>query len=65
MYGIALFAFQLLPGGPAWTGVVTMAVGAPTAAIGILYALGERDIKRFLAWLADAAARREAPGACR
>jgi len=50
VYGIALFAFRLLPGGPAWTGVVTMAIGALTAAIGILYALGERDIKRFLAF---------------
>lgn len=50
VYGIALFAFRLLPGGPAWTGVLTMAVGALTAAIGILYALSERDIKRFLAF---------------
>ncbi len=50
VYGIALFGFRLLPGGPAWTGIVTMAIGALTAAIGILYALGERDIKRFLAF---------------
>jgi hydrogenase-4 component B len=50
VYGIALFAFRLLPAGPAWRGVVTMAAGAVTAAIGILYALNERDIKRFLAF---------------
>jgi hydrogenase-4 component B len=50
VYGIALFGFELLPTGPAWRGVLTMAAGAVTAAIGILYALNERDIKRFLAF---------------
>ena len=50
VYGIALFAFRLLPAGPAWRGILTMAAGAITAAIGILYALNERDIKRFLAY---------------
>lgn len=49
-YGIALFAFRLLPIGPGWLGLLTMAAGAVTAAIGILYALGERDLKRFLAF---------------
>ncbi|HEY6309368.1 MAG TPA: proton-conducting transporter membrane subunit, partial [Streptosporangiaceae bacterium] len=49
-YGIALFAFQLDPVGGAWPGLVTMGAGAITAAIGILYALRERDIKRFLAF---------------
>jgi hydrogenase-4 component B len=50
VYGIALVGFRLLPDGPGWRGILTMAVGALTAAIGILYALGERDIKRFLAY---------------
>jgi formate hydrogenlyase subunit 3/multisubunit Na+/H+ antiporter MnhD subunit len=50
VYGIALFGFVLLPDGPAWRGILTMAAGAVTAAIGILYALNERDIKRFLAF---------------
>ena len=50
VYGIALFAFQLDPVGGAWPGLVTMGAGAVTAAIGILYALRERDIKRFLAY---------------
>jgi len=49
-YGIALFAFRLLPVGPAWIGLLTMGAGALTAAIGILYALNERDLKRFLAF---------------
>ena len=49
-YGIALFAFFLLPTPAAWVGVLTMAAGAVTAAIGILYALNERDLKRFLAF---------------
>ncbi len=49
-YGIALFAFRLLPTGPAWVGLLTMAAGAVSAAIGILYALNERDLKRFLAF---------------
>jgi hydrogenase-4 component B len=50
VYGIALFGFALLPEGPAWRGILTMGAGAVTAAIGILYALNERDIKRFLAF---------------
>jgi hydrogenase-4 component B len=49
-YGIALFAFFLLPTPAAWVGLLTMAAGAVTAAIGILYALNERDLKRFLAY---------------
>jgi hydrogenase-4 component B len=49
-YGIALFAFRLLPIASGWLGLVTMAAGAATAAIGILYALNERDLKRFLAF---------------
>ena len=50
VYGIALFAFELDPvggAGPAW---LPMGGGAVTAAIGILYALRERNIKRFLAY---------------
>ena len=50
VYGIALFAFTLLPGGPAWWGLVTMGFGAISAVLGILYALMERDLKRFLAF---------------
>ena len=50
VYGILLFAVELLGPGPAWWGLVTMGLGAVTAVIGILYALTERDIKRFLAY---------------
>ncbi|MHB8294728.1 MAG: proton-conducting transporter transmembrane domain-containing protein, partial [Acidimicrobiales bacterium] len=50
IYGIALFAFVLLPGGPAWWGLLTMGLGAVSAVLGILYALMELDMKRFLAY---------------
>jgi hydrogenase-4 component B len=50
VYGIVLFAFELLRRGPAWWGLLAMALGALSAAIGILYALVEADLKRFLAY---------------
>lgn len=50
VYGIFLFAFQLAPAGPAWWGILTMGIGAISAVLGILYALTEREIKRFLAY---------------
>ena len=50
VYGIALFGFVLVPRGPAWWGLVTMGFGAISAVLGILYALMERDLKRFLAY---------------
>ena len=50
VYGIALFGVVLLAGGPAWWGIVTMCFGALSAVLGILYALMERDLKRFLAF---------------
>jgi hydrogenase-4 component B len=50
VYGIALFGVQLLAGGPAWWGLTVMGLGAASAVLGILYALMERDLKRFLAF---------------
>jgi len=50
VFGIALFGFELLPGGPAWWGILTMGLGALSAGLGILYGLMERDLKRFLAY---------------
>lgn len=50
VYGVMLFAFELLGRGPAWWGLLAMALGALSALIGILYALMERDLKRFLAY---------------
>jgi hydrogenase-4 component B len=50
VYGIMLFAFVLLGAGPGWWGLVTMTLGAISALVGILYAISERDLKRFLAY---------------
>ena len=50
VYGIALVGIVLLAGGPAWWGLATMGFGAISAVLGILYALMERDLKRFLAY---------------
>ncbi len=50
VFGIALFGFELERGGPAWWGLLTMGLGALSAVLGILYALMERDLKRFLAY---------------
>ncbi|MGH9028284.1 MAG: proton-conducting transporter membrane subunit, partial [Acidimicrobiales bacterium] len=50
VYGIALFGFELLGRGSPWWGLLTMSVGAISALLGILYALMERDLKRFLAY---------------
>jgi hydrogenase-4 component B len=50
VYGIALFGVTLLRGGPAWWGLLTMGLGAASAVLGILYALMEKDLKRFLAF---------------
>jgi hydrogenase-4 component B len=50
VYGIALFGLELLGPAPAWWGLFMLALGALSAAIGILYAVMERDQKRFLAY---------------
>jgi len=50
VYGVMLFAFQLLVGGPMWWGVLTTVAGAVTAVIGVLYAVVEADFKRLLAF---------------
>jgi len=50
VYGIALFGLELERGGPGWWGLVVMIAGAVSALLGILYALMERDLKRFLAF---------------
>lgn len=50
VYGIALFGFELLHGGPGWWGLVVMILGAVSALLGVLYALMERELKRFLAF---------------
>lgn len=50
IYGIVRFAVQLLGPGPVWWGFVVVSIGSISALLGILYALMERDIKRFLAY---------------
>ncbi len=50
IYGMVLVWVELVPGGPAWWGLVVLALGAASAVLGILYALMERDWKRFLAY---------------
>jgi formate hydrogenlyase subunit 4 len=41
---------DLLGGGPAWWGLLLIAVGAGSALLGVLYALTEDDLKRLLAY---------------
>jgi hydrogenase-4 component B len=50
IYGIALFGVELVAHGPGWWGLMVMGFGAVSAVLGILYALMERDLKRFLAY---------------
>ncbi|HUY60594.1 MAG TPA: proton-conducting transporter membrane subunit [Candidatus Dormibacteraeota bacterium] len=50
IYGMVLVGVELVPGGPAWWGLVMLALGVASAVLGILYALMERDWKRFLAY---------------
>ena len=50
IYGIALFGLELEHGGPGWWGLVVMIAGAVSALLGILYALMEHELKRFLAF---------------
>lgn len=50
VYGIVRFAIVLLRPWPLWWGIAVASVGAISALLGILYALSERDLKRFLAY---------------
>jgi formate hydrogenlyase subunit 3/multisubunit Na+/H+ antiporter MnhD subunit len=50
VYGIVRLGWDLLGGGPAWWGVVVLAVGAVSALFGILHALMASDLKRLLAY---------------
>lgn len=50
VYGIVRFAVETVGVGPAWWGFVVAGIGSLSAILGILYALMERDIKRFLAY---------------
>jgi formate hydrogenlyase subunit 3/multisubunit Na+/H+ antiporter MnhD subunit len=49
IYGIVRMT-ALLPAGEVWWGAVLLAVGAVSAVVGIVFAMGQRDIKRLLAY---------------
>ncbi len=50
VYGALLVSIRLLPGGPAWWGLLLMALGAVSAVYGILQASVATDLKRMLAY---------------
>ncbi|SFO48970.1 Formate hydrogenlyase subunit 3/Multisubunit Na+/H+ antiporter, MnhD subunit [Bradyrhizobium sp. Ghvi] len=50
VYGFVRIVFDLLPEPVWWWSMVVLLVGGPTATLGVLYALMQRDIKRVLAY---------------
>lgn len=50
IYGFVKLVFEVLGGGPAWWGVLILAIGTVSALLGVMYALMEHDIKRLLAY---------------
>ena len=50
VYGLLRVGLDLLGGGPAWWGALLIGLGAVSAALGVLYALMENDLKRLLAY---------------
>ncbi len=50
LYGFLLVVFRFLSNGPLWWGGLVAFVGAITALLGIIHALGQRDQKRMLAF---------------
>ncbi len=50
IYGLLRIAIDVLGPGPDWWGLVVIVIGAASAALGVLYALMERDLKRLLAF---------------
>jgi len=50
VYGFVRFAFDFLAGGPSWSGYPILVAGAVSGLLGVLYAIGEHDLKRLLAY---------------
>jgi hydrogenase-4 component B len=50
VYGLLRVSLDLMGGGPAWWGGVTLGLGAVSGLLGVLYALMENDLKRLLAY---------------
>ena len=50
IFGLVRFGIELLGPGPAWWGLLVLAIGAISAVLGVLYALAEHDLKRLLAF---------------
>lgn len=50
VYGFLRVILDVLGGGPMWWGALTLAVGAVSAVVGVLYALMDADLKRLLAF---------------
>lgn len=50
VYGFVRIAFDLLGSPQWWWSIVVLGVAGPTATIGVLYALMQRDLKRVLAY---------------
>lgn len=50
IYGLTRVLFSFLGTPPLWWGVTVLALGAISAALGVLYALMEHDLKRLLAY---------------
>lgn len=50
VYGFVRIVFDLVPDPVWWWSMVVLLVGGPTATLGVLYALMQRDIKRVLAY---------------
>lgn len=50
VYGLIRVTFDLLGSGPAWWGMLVLALGTVSALLGVLYALMQHDLKRLLAY---------------
>ena len=50
VYGLVRFAFDFLGSGPSWWGYLVLFAGAVSGLLGVLYAIGEHDLKRLLAY---------------